>query len=268
MADGKAGVTTTTAGGRRDLRARAWAFYFAHRPWIVLGMAVYLILIHFAAAYQFWYSSWPGTIALRLGLGSQWAEFDSAYTTRRGQLRRLADSLEPGAVLFVGDSLLNSLDVGALVDRAVQLSIAGDTARRVNSRLYSYRLGDARLVVFHVGTNDLLYRKPGELQGSVARMLARVPAQVPVVLSALLPIDERATDRYGNAEIRAANRGVEQACAARPGCTFVDAGRDLMDASGGLDPRYHGGDGVHLNGAGNRVWRAALAPILAPWRDR
>ena len=270
MADGKTGVTTATAGGRRGLRARAWAFYFAHRPWIVLGMAVYLILIHFAAAYQFWRSSWPGEIALRLGLGSRWAEFDSAYRVRRVQLVRLADGVGPGAALFIGDSILASLDVGALVDRGVQLSISGDTARRVVSRLDNYpaALAGARLVVFHVGTNDLKYRKPAELHRPFARMLREVPANVPVVMSAVLPVDERVEHHYGNADVRAVNRVMAQACAARPGCTFANAAVAVTDAAGGLDPRYHVGDGVHLNGDGNRAWRAALAPTLAPWRDR
>ena len=269
MADGKAGVTTAPAGGRGGLRARAWAFYFAHRPLIVLGMAAYLALIHLAAAYQFWRSSWPGEIALRLGVGSRWAEYDSAYRSRRFQLRRLADSIDPGAALFVGDSVLASLDIGAVADRGVQLSISGDTARRVVSRLdnYSAALAGARLVVFHVGTNDLQYRRPSDLYRPFARMLTEVPANVPVVMSAVLPVDERVMDRYGNAEIRAVNRVMAQACAARPGCTFANAAVAVTDAAGGLDPRYHVGDGVHLNGAGNRAWRAALAPVLAPWRQ-
>jgi lysophospholipase L1-like esterase len=252
---------------RGNLWARAWAFYFAHRPLIVLGMAAFLLLVQFVAAYQFWRSSWPGEIALRLGVGSRWAEFDAAYRTRRAQLRRLADSVDPGAVLFVGDSILASLDVGALVDRGVQLSIAGDTTRRVISRINHYPLAGARLVVFHVGTNDLLYRKPAELYRPFARMLKEVPANVSVVMSAVLPVDERVTHRYGNADVRAVNRVMAQACATRPGCTFVDAAAAVTDAAGGLDPRYHAGDGLHLNGAGNRTWRAALAPALAPWRD-
>lgn len=271
MADGKADTATAAPRGeRKGVRARAWAFYFAHRRWIVLGMALYLLLIHVVAAYQFWTSNWPGHIAFRLGLGSRWAEFDSAYRARRSQLVRLADSVDPGAALFVGDSILASLDVGVLVDRAVQLSISGDTARRVISRLDNYpvALAGARLVVFHVGTNDLLYRKPSELNQPFARMLADVPAGIPVVMSAALPIDERVTDRYGNADVRAANRVMAHACAARPGCTFVDGGAAVADRSGGLDPRYHTGDGVHLNGTGNRAWRAALAPVLAPWRGR
>jgi lysophospholipase L1-like esterase len=232
-------------------------------------MAAYLALIHLVAAYQFWRSDWPGEIALRLGVGSRWAEYDSAYRSRRFQLRRLADSVDPGAALFVGDSILASLDVGAVVDRGVQLSISGDTARRVVSRLDNYpaALAGARLVVFHVGTNDLKYRKPAELYRPFARMLREVPAHVPVVMSAALPVDERVEHYYGNADVRAVNRVMAQACAARPGCAFADAAAAVTDAAGGLDPRYHTGDGVHLNGAGNRTWRAALAPALAPWRE-
>ncbi len=52
MADSKT-EAAVAAGERKGLRARAWAFYFAHRPSIVLGKAAYLALIHLAAAYQF-----------------------------------------------------------------------------------------------------------------------------------------------------------------------------------------------------------------------
>jgi hypothetical protein len=231
-------------------------------------MAAYLALIHLAASYQFWYSSWPGAIALRLGVGSRWAEFDSAYYRATVQLRR-SPTRRPRRVLFVGDSILAALDVGASGrPRRAALDLGRHAV--VVSRLDNYpaALTGARLVVFHVGTNDLLYREPAELQAPFARLLAAVPGHVPVVMSAALPIDERATGRYGNADIRATNRVIAQACAARPGCTFVDAGAVVTDATGGLDPRYHTGDGLHLNGLGNRAWRAALAPALAPWRDR
>jgi lysophospholipase L1-like esterase len=47
----------------------------------------------------------------------------------------------------------------------------------------------------------------------------------------------------------------------------VDGAAPLRDADGGLDPRYHVGDGLHLDSDGQRLWRAALAPALAPWRS-
>lgn len=256
------------AGRWRGLIVRAWAFYFAHRPIIVLCMALYLLLIHVTAAALFWDSRWPGIIAWKLGVATRWAEFDQSYKERSLQLRRLADALDPGAVLFIGDSLLASLDIGALTNRPVQLSIGGETTARVQARIGVYQaLRDAQLVFFHVGTNDLRYRTPDNMRRPMTRVLSKVPTHVPVIMSAILPIDERVFNLYTNADIAAANTVLEQVCQARSGCRFVRTGHSLVDASGNLDPRYYTRDGLHLNSAGYRLWRAELLPILAPWRS-
>lgn len=270
MAVGEVEAIARRQDGRSVARAalaRAWSFYFAHRPLIVLGMAGYLAVIHLVAFGLFWTSNWPGVIAWHLGLGSRWVEFDSAFRNRSGVLRRRAAVMEPGGVLFVGDSQLALMDIGALTDRAVQLSIPGDTARRVANRIDDYALHGARLILIHVGTNDLRFRTPEEMRRPFARILRTVPARTPVILSGILPVDEAVFGRYGNEEVRAANAVIAQACASRPGCTFLDFGATVADATGGLDPRYHRGDGLHLNADGYRVWRAALKPVLEPWRS-
>src|SRR4051812_22771230 len=94
------------AGSWRALRARAWAFYFAHRPAIVLGMGLYLVAVHVLALHLLAYSPWPGIAAAELGLTSRWVEFDRYHQNRAGLLARHAQALAPGAALFVGDSLL------------------------------------------------------------------------------------------------------------------------------------------------------------------
>ena len=257
-------------GSWRALRARAWAFYFAHRPAIVLGMGLCLVAVHVLALHLLLaYSPWPGIAAAELGLTSRWVEFDRYHQNRVGLLARHAQALAPGAALFVGDRLLAALDAGALADHAAQLSVAGDTARGTAARMrhYARALGEARVVVLHVGTNDLRYRPPEALRPYYDRILAAVPAGVPVVVTDVLPVDEGAFREYGNAQVRAANRVLAQACAARPGCRFAATAAGLTDAGGGLDPRLHVGDGVHLNAAGYRAWLAALAPALAPWRS-
>src|SRR3954447_7377181 len=115
----------------RRLAARSWSFYFAHRPAIVLGMGLYLVAVHLVALGLFWQSHWPGVLAWKLGLGSRWVELDEAHGNRVGPLRRYAAALDPGAILFLGDSQLAAIDVGGLADHAAQLSIPGDTARGV-----------------------------------------------------------------------------------------------------------------------------------------
>ena len=251
-------VSADRRGPLRDLHRRplqsAWAFYFAHRPLIVAGMALYLVGIHVVAVGLFWQSQWPGLIVWKLGLGSRWVEFDRSFKTRRGQTERRANAVEPGAVLFIGDSQLAALDTGALADRAVQLAIPGDTARRVAARLRDYRRMDqARLIFLHVGTNDLFFRTPAEMEKPFARIFRTLPHNVPVMLNAILPVDERLFDAYTNADIAAANAVMERLCAAHPTCTWVDTSDRLKDATGNLDPRYHErNEGLHLSIEGNR----------------
>ena len=69
------------------LWARAWAFYFAHRPAIVLGMGLYLAAVHLLALHLLLaYSPWPGIAAAELGLTSRWVEFDRYHQNRAGLL--------------------------------------------------------------------------------------------------------------------------------------------------------------------------------------
>src|SRR3954467_6913465 len=110
---------------------RFWNFYFAYRPAVVLTLVLYLLLIHLAALGLLWRSEWPGVIAWNLGLGPKWMELDRFFGNHTGPLRHRAAAVAPGAVLFIGDSQLAALDAGALADHAVQLSIPGDTTRRV-----------------------------------------------------------------------------------------------------------------------------------------
>ena len=233
-------------------------------------MGLYLALVHLFALHMLLsYSPWPAIAVAELGLTSRWIEFDRFHQDRVGLLARHAQALAPGASLFIGDSQLNALDAGALADHAAQLSVAGDTARGTAARMHHYAraLREARVVVLHVGTNDLRYRPPEALRPYYDRILAAVPAGVPVVVTDVLPVDEDAFRDYGNAQVRAANRELAQVCAAWPELPLRgDLGR-ADGCRGGHDPRLHVGDGVHLNADGYRAWLAALAPVLAPWRS-
>lgn len=253
----------------RGLPARLLALYFAHRPAVVLAMGLYLALIHLAMLGLLWQAEWLGAAAWELGLGPRWAELDRYFGAQATARRAQAAAVAPGAALYVGDGQLAALDVAALTDHAVQLSIPGDTARRARIRIGDYgpAMRQARLVFLHVGTDDLRWRPPEAIERPLGRLLAKIPPDVPVVLSDVLPVDERAFRYYGNAQVAAANRVLARVCAARPGCAFVETGAALRGPDGGLDPRYHRGDGLHLSVEGDRVWRAALMPLLAPWRS-
>ncbi len=178
------------------------------------------------------------------------------------------DPTAEGGVLFFGDSITQSLDVGALAAHAVNYGIGGDTIVGMSRRLPLYRsLGAARAMVMAIGVNDLVFNDAQRAESAYGALLQEIPPSVPLVLSAVLPIDERALkerpSHRTNEEIARLDHTIERLCAARTGCVFVDAGPALRNEDGNLAARFHVGDGIHLNVAGYRVWMDALARSLA-----
>lgn len=235
----------------------------------VLGrsaLLAYLGLLHAAALWAVWESELPGRVAVALGWVPDWVEFDRPYKRRVATLRRLDAVAQPGALVFLGDSHVASLDTGAVADHALNYGIGGDTTRRVIKQLDEYQaLATARGFVLHVGVNDISLRPVDRFEHIYRRIVAALPADRPLVLSAIMPIDERSRRGSPNALIARYNEVIRAVCAARPGCTLVDAGPELVDGSGNLAVRFHAGDGLHLNAAGYKVWQAALREGLTPY---
>ena len=93
------------------------------------------------------------------------------------------DRLVPtGAVLFFGDSHLQTLPTGGLT-QAYNFAIGGETAQRLGQRLDRYTsLPSARAVVIGAGTNDLLEgRTPAEVQQAWRSILDHLPRSARVL---------------------------------------------------------------------------------------
>jgi lysophospholipase L1-like esterase len=86
--------------------------------------------------------------------------------------------------------------------------------------------------------------------------LQRIPPQVPVILSALFPIDGRLANAEGvtNVKIQEMNERIFALCRQRPLCAFVNTAVKLADSNGDLQQTFHVGDGVHLNRNGYAIW--------------
>jgi len=230
-------------------------------------LVAYLILLHLALATLLWKPSLPSRIRQRLGFETRPELGDYYRQTVRHHSRTVA-TVPDGAVIFIGDSLTQGLAVAAVAPAGVNYGIGGDTTAGVLERLPVYRpaLARARCIVVAIGFNDTRYRSPDEALGNYARILDALPADRPVIVSAILPIDEQARAALAGrgAWIQQFNAGLVRLAGSREGVSLVDAGDALDgDGDGRLDRPLHDGDGVHLNSAGYLAWSARLADAVA-----
>ncbi len=192
-------------------------------------------------------------------------EFDAEYRRWAEALARADERARAGALLFLGDSIVRELDTSSIARHTLNFGIPGDTTVRVLERARTYRtLGTARGVVLHFGLNDLSLRTVDEALDNYRRVLDLIPATTPTLAVAVLPVDERARKIHSNATVRAMNSRLAALCGARPNCRFVDPTPDLVDGTGNLAARLHGGDGIHLSVTGHDIyWHAINAAVLA-----
>ena len=171
------------------------------------------------------------------------------------------------AVIFIGDSITEGLCVAAVADKAVNYGISGDTTMGVLRRLPQYHsINRAKAVVLAIGINDM-WRNPNsnpQILNNYELILKMIPKKIPVIFSAILPIDDRLEkDRPGgNARVAEVNKAAEKICAAHKNCHFFDSGSKLLAPDGQLKSEYHVGDGLHLGTKGYDVWIADMKKAL------
>lgn len=225
----------------------------------LLGIAMCSTLLYLVATSDLWLERIRRVVDVPAWTQEKFATELLAYHDR------LDASLPPGMVLFFGDSLTQSLCVSCVTSDAINYGIGGDTTEGLLARLPVYQsIQEARANVVAIGLNDLWTRSSTEAAETYTLLLDHFPPAVPLVLSAVLPIDEaRAKSPRSNAAIQDLNTTIAALCAERERCSFIDSGDALRGGGDGLDPVFHVGDGVHLNSKGYRVWIDDLRAELA-----
>lgn len=176
-------------------------------------------------------------------------------------------SVPDGAVVVLGDSLLQDLDAAQLGADVHSFALGGTTVQTLREGLPVIRsLVRARAVVLGVGVNDLKYREPAEVARDYAALLALLPAGTALIALPILPVDEsnpavREKPYLRNERLSALEAGLQPLCAARPGTRRL-AVSTLVDASGQLRPELYAADGWHLSDAGDAELRRLIRAEL------
>lgn len=218
----------------------------------------YLILLHLTLAGVLVKSDFLDRVRHRFSPPAD--ELTPHYRRMFAYHMRMDGNLPDHSVIFIGDSITQGLAVSAVSAAAVNYGIGSDTTTGVLLRLPRYKsLQRAEWVVIAVGVNDLRRRGDSEIVENYRRILQALPAHIQVLVSAILPVDERLWGGPGsNRRIGAINQATASLCNEFDKVGFIDIGPDLVAPDGNLRTRFHTGDGIHLNTAGYGVWIAAL----------
>ncbi len=229
--------------------------------------AVYIILLHLFCLVVLLKSNFVAKVGRTIGL-SQQPEISSYYKQTVSFHKKMDGSIPEGATIFIGDSITEALATSAVAEVSVNYGIGSDTTYGVLRRLPLYSsLARAKCIVIAVGVNDLTRRGDNDIIKNYQQILNSIASDKSVVVSAVLPVDERVKQiqlkvELNNKRITQLNNKLENLCGTYRNVIFVNPGQELQSSDSNLKTRYHVGDGIHLSTAGYRIWIDKLRNVL------
>lgn len=169
-----------------------------------------------------------------------------------------------GKTVFLGDSIARGLQTKEVTGDAVNLASNGWTILQVISQIdrlaaQNRGLQSARRIVVMIGINDAYWRDADQMIVDYRRMVTLLPDTVPVLLSAVLAVNEsKSATAFGenwlgaNAKIQRLNKEIENVAS--------EQGWDYMKIEVADEHRLN--DGLHLNDSGYRVLSVELREQL------
>ncbi|MFN3188828.1 MAG: GDSL-type esterase/lipase family protein [Candidatus Paceibacteria bacterium] len=224
---------------------------------------VYLLMLHVLLALVLAKSDFIEKVGYKLGVSTT-PELSAYYDRITTYHFRMDGNVPDGATLFIGDSITQSLATSAIANLSVNYGIGGDTTLGVLNRIRKYNsLTSADAVVLAIGVNDLRLRSNEEIVYNYKNILDSLPENIPVVVSAILPVDERVQRvNFENKRILKLNTLLHDLVREYGNVSFSDAGSLLRDSDNNLKSDFHVGDGVHLSSDGYQVWIRELKRAL------
>jgi len=217
---------------------------------------LYLILIHVFLSIVLVKTDAISRVYEKLGINVAKNELSRHYHIMVGFHNRINKNMNAGSVVFIGDSITQGLAVSEVSDKSVNFGIGGDTTLGVITRLGEYTaLDKSQLIVLAIGINDLKYRNNQEIILNFINIFERLPADIPILVSAILPVDEISSEKNNyNKRINAINTELKKISIENSRLYFMDISKNIIDSTGNLEDKYHNGDGVHISRLGYQVW--------------
>jgi lysophospholipase L1-like esterase len=218
----------------------------------------YVVVLHLAVLAAAFNSSMLRRAAYDIGIAPE--PEDSRVKWMRQVHQRMDAVVPDGAVIFLGDSITQSLATAAVTPLSVNYAIGGQRSDELLESMRQYSaISRSSAVVIMIGTNDILEDKAVDFEARYREILTSVPAGIPVYFNSIPPI---AWNEKSGSAVDEANRASRAACANDNRCIYVDVWAGLTAAGTPLDGMLQP-DGVHLRPAAYARWIDLLLPHFA-----
>jgi len=221
---------------------------------------IYLFLVHVFVGIAIFKTDIISHFQEKLGYEIERNELTPHYHKMLSFHRRVDTNLPDKSIIFIGDSLIQGLAVTAVSPKSVNFGIGQDTTAGALNRIPFYHsIPRSKMAIIAIGINDFKRRNNDEIENNYLGIINMIPDSIPILFSAILPVDEATSNRIGiNDRITRLNGSLNSICKSSKRLHFLDISNLISDPDGNLSKRYHIGDGVHLNGSGNRIWISKL----------
>jgi len=217
---------------------------------------VYLLLFHLFVGIVIVKTDILVRIQNKLGFTTEQEEITPFYYAMVGFHRRVDANIPDNSIIFLGDSLIQGLAISSIASPSINFGIGNDTTWGLIQRIpYYSSISKSKAIVIAIGVNDLIRRNNKEIINNYKKIATLIPDHIPIVFSAILPIDEALLDTVDfNKRIRDVNNELKKLCDDNQRLYFINITNQLTRPDGWLSEKFHIGDGIHLNALGNAVW--------------
>ena len=226
----------------------------------------YVLFLHILLAIVLLKSNFIEKVERKLELYKS-PELSEYYNEITAYHKRIDGAVPRGAAIFIGDSITQSLATSAVSELSVNYGIGSDTTLGVLNRLPIYEsinsINSIKAVVIAIGVNDLARRNNDSIIDNYEDILDYIPKNTKILVSAILPIDERVqSKKSSNERISKLTSSLKKLTENYENVVFVDSSNWLKGDDDNLKTEFHSGDGVHLSTAGYEIWISQLrAPL-------